>query len=124
MGEAAGQGAAEQLAGELRWLDLVLLREIVQLRRDRPRPLDQFQGMYIADIDVDHLLAQSLAGLAGLPASGVPAADAEVEMLLQRLDEAAMDARSVLAGRSQAALTRLPLDRLGALFALTWPDRV
>ena len=48
--------AAEHLLAWLRWIDLLLLREVVRLRRGRPGPGNEFQGLYIADADVDRLL--------------------------------------------------------------------
>lgn len=49
--------AAEHLQLQCRWLDLLLQRQIVRLRVLREQAPDKFRGLYIADAEVDELLA-------------------------------------------------------------------
>jgi winged helix domain-containing protein/ATPase family protein associated with various cellular activities (AAA) len=115
----------ELLIGELHWLDLVLLAEVIRLRRSRPRPADQFQGLYIADIDVDHLLAESLGGDAASTSPAGAAQDVDSELLLQRLVDNAREARADLDARSAAGNPDggSPLDRIAGDFDLSTMDR-
>jgi MoxR-like ATPase len=55
--QSALQFAAEQLNWECRWLDLLLERQVLRLRALRDQAPDKFRGLYIADAEVDALLA-------------------------------------------------------------------
>ncbi len=113
------------LARELRWLDLVLLAEVIRLRRSRPRPADQFQGMYIADVDVDHLLAESLGGGDGSSGADEAGTDQDSQLLLRRLLRSAEEVRTDIDSRSITAVGERapPLDRLVADFGLSAFER-
>jgi hypothetical protein len=110
---------AEHLLAWLRWLDLLLLREVVRLRRGRQEPGDEFQGLYIADADVDRLLGEAL---------GVgPLGDTDqFDAGLERLAEAAHQAGAEIDRResaSAAAGVALPMVELARRFDLTAEDR-
>jgi len=61
------------LRSALRWLDLVIHREIVRLRASYQLSLDEFRGLYVGDAQVDALVR----GAAGAPdAAGIEAAAA------------------------------------------------
>jgi hypothetical protein len=49
--------AADHLNQQCRWLDLLLQRQIVRMRVLREQAPDKFRGLYIADAEVDELLA-------------------------------------------------------------------
>jgi AAA+ superfamily predicted ATPase len=46
----------ELLQAELRWLDLVLARQVARLRAQRSLRVDEFRGLYVSDMQVDALL--------------------------------------------------------------------
>jgi hypothetical protein len=51
--------ASEHLHRECRWLDLLLERQVLRLRAVRDQAPDRFRGLYIADAEIDDLLAQA-----------------------------------------------------------------
>ena len=111
----------EHLHDELRWLGLVLLREVVRFRAAHPEPdsPEGFQGTYIADAAVDRLLLDAL-GDRGL------AAERPGDVEIEDLTRAAALARATIARRlatSARAEAVLPLERLASRFALTAVDR-
>ena len=111
----------ERLAGELHWLDLVLLADVVRLRRSRPRPADQFQGLYIADVDVDHLLATALGPSDARVATE---SDRDSELLLRRLIQNAEEVRAALDAAAQhAGAVDAPLDQMVKCFSLSHMER-
>ena len=50
--------AAEHLNRECRWLDLLLQRQVLRLRALCAQAPDKFRGLYIADAEIDALLAE------------------------------------------------------------------
>src|SRR5215471_1630017 len=49
--------ATEHLERECRWIDLLLHRQVLRLRALRDQAPDKFRGLYIADAEIDALLA-------------------------------------------------------------------
>ena len=107
----------EHLADELRWLDLLLVEAVVRFRAARHPPPDGYQGMYIADAQIDRLLAEALSGTATPPGPGHEALAAEAlgRVLAQR---AGIDRR--LAATPAGGP---PLRRLAERLALSAFDR-
>jgi SpoVK/Ycf46/Vps4 family AAA+-type ATPase len=54
--------AADLLRAELKWLDLLIHREILRLRATYQLSLDEFRGLYISDEQVDALVRGTNAG--------------------------------------------------------------
>jgi Cdc6-like AAA superfamily ATPase len=57
--QSGEQLAAEHLERECRWIDLLLHRQVLRTRALRDQAPDRFRGLYIADAQVDELLAEA-----------------------------------------------------------------
>src|SRR5712691_11054713 len=57
--QLAADNAAGHLHRECQWLDLLLQRQVLRLRTLRDQAADKFRGLYIADAEVDTLLADA-----------------------------------------------------------------
>ncbi len=53
--------SSEQLRAELRWLDLLMHRQIRRFRAERLVPVEEFRGLYVSDSHVDALLRVAAA---------------------------------------------------------------
>jgi len=116
--EAAGAygSPSEHLRDELRWLALLLLREVARFRASHPDPADGFQGIYIGDAEVDRLLRDLL----GDPRPGAAAGE---DLESERLASEADAVRASIAARLAAGDRASPLQRLASLFGLDAVDR-
>jgi AAA+ superfamily predicted ATPase len=52
----------EHLAEELLWLNLLLVQAVVRFRAVRHQPPEGYQGLYVADAQIDRVLAEALSG--------------------------------------------------------------
>ena len=70
--------AADPLRAELKWLDLLIHREILRLRATYQLSLDEFRGLYVSDEQVDALVRETNAGSVDLSQLDLAAAQARV----------------------------------------------
>src|SRR5262249_39987508 len=57
---------SDRLRADLKWLDLLIHREILRLRAKYQLSLDEFRGLYISDEHVDALVRETNAGAVDL----------------------------------------------------------
>jgi AAA+ superfamily predicted ATPase len=107
----------EHLADELLWLNLLLVDAVVRFRAARHQPPDGYQGIYIADAQVDRLLAEALSGTAIPPGPGQPALAAE-SLARVTAQRAGIDRRLAVTPAGG-----LPLQRLAERLGLSAFDR-
>lgn len=103
----------EHLLDELARIDLLVRRQVLQLRMVDPHGDDEFRGLYISEAEVDSLLAPTVGG--------VPMRDT-AHPHLQRMAERSASLQSRIAERRVAADRNgavLRLDRLAELFSLS-----
>jgi SpoVK/Ycf46/Vps4 family AAA+-type ATPase len=106
----------EHLLAELTWLRLMLHREILRLRAAGLFTEDPFRGLYVSDEQVDSLLRDRYAHLAGRERG------LEAPPQLQILNEEIREMRASIQARLQASLAAgvsPPLARLADLFQLS-----
>jgi hypothetical protein len=58
--------AADRLRADLKWLDLLIHREILRLRAVYQLSLDEFRGLYVSDKQVDALVRETNSGAVDL----------------------------------------------------------
>ena len=95
--------SGDQLRAELRWLDVLMHRQIRRFRAERLVSVEEFRGLYVSDSQVDALLR----------AAGVPEDRSQPEM--NALGQECKRLRAENAGRVGA---ELPLQHLARLFGL------
>jgi AAA+ superfamily predicted ATPase len=111
---AAFAGAVEQLLAELERIDLLVRSRVARVRQAQGEDAD-FRGLYIAEQEVDALLARPLGTPRWLDAA-TSSRRADVDAALAALD-ASLRARAA-ATAIAAPGVELRLDRLATLFAL------
>ncbi len=107
---------AEHLLAELEWLRMVLHREVLRLRAAGLFTEDQFRGLYVSDEQVDAVLRDHYARLAGQTLA------TEAPPQLRDLDEQIRLRQAEIQARIRASLAAgvsLPLLRLAELFQLS-----
>lgn len=103
----------QHILAELERIDLLIRLQVWRARHVRQVD-EQFQGLYIADEEVDALLAQPV-GLPAWAAEAGPLAHADVHAALARCAEAS----ALCKARARQQGVRLPLVQLVQRFALT-----